>query len=183
MSTQFLQKVSSILAKSASRFHSHRYVADKQQYFCFFLASASVATAPAPVTARLRWLAANESGHLKSHTRQRLAFHGTRDRPSGRLPCSSRRHGTSAADSARLITSLAELCREERPAALRFLGLTHYCIGIDIMSPASGVSPPDPIGDLPLDPMRTSVLTPGLFCPPPKRIHVYAVYLYLQLNR
>ena len=57
-------------------------------YFVRFLASASVATAPGPDTARSRWLAARVSGHAKSQTRHRPSFQGAVVSPSGRFPSS-----------------------------------------------------------------------------------------------
>jgi len=93
--------------------------ADCCHFFVTFFVSASVATATGPVTARARWPTAKVYGHMKSHTRQRPSFQGTRVRlyglsqtvRSGRLPSSrvnavgSNRDETFAA-AARFIMSL-----------------------------------------------------------------------------
>ena len=87
-------------------------------YFDFFFSSASVATAPGPTTALLRWLAASVSGQVKSHTKQRQRAHGTMVRSSGRLPsvrlsdAGSSIAGVSADANARLMRSLIALCRK-----------------------------------------------------------------------
>ena len=58
----------------------------REEYFCFFLRSASSATAPASLVASVMWDGANVSGHVASHTRTRPPFHGTIVAPSGCLP-------------------------------------------------------------------------------------------------
>ena len=49
----------------------------REEYFCFFLHSASSATAPASLVASVMWDGANVSGRVASHTRTRPPFHGT----------------------------------------------------------------------------------------------------------
>ena len=96
-------------------------------YLMRFRDSASVATTPEPVTARFRWLCANVSGHVTSHTKHRPCFHGINDIPSGRLPSDlesdvgSSLDGISAVASDLLIKSFMALCRIWRPADFRQL--------------------------------------------------------------
>lgn len=74
------------------------------------------------LTARLRWLNASVSTHMKSQAKHRPSFHGAVLSPSGRLPSSrenvdgSSLAGTSAYAKARLIRSLTALCLAWRPA-------------------------------------------------------------------
>ena len=49
----------------------------REEYFCFFLRSASWATAPASLVASVMWDGANVSRYVASHTRTRPPFHGT----------------------------------------------------------------------------------------------------------
>ena len=54
------------------------YIAPKWLYLVHFLISASLATAPWPVTALFRWLWAKVSGQVKSHTKHLPESQGTR---------------------------------------------------------------------------------------------------------
>src|SRR5664279_1560610 len=94
-------------------------------YLTCLCASASVATHPAPATARSKWLTASVLGHVTSHTKHRPCFQGVTDIPSGRFPLvldrdvGSNLEGISAEASDLLMRSFSALCLMCRPADLR----------------------------------------------------------------
>ena len=78
-------------ASGTKQYWSHNAV-----YFVHLRSSASTATVQAAIDARCMWLMARVSGHVMFHTKHLVCDHGTRVKPSGRLPSFHVRHEGSS---------------------------------------------------------------------------------------